>query len=313
MARYRILSIDGGGVRGLLVAVLLQQLDERVPGWRDHVDLMAGTSTGGIITLGLAHGLNPTQLRELYLDETPLIFHDTFWDDVRDLGRVIGAEYRIENLRQALDEVFQETLLEELTTRVLVPVFDLDDGNTDPRLRSWKPKLFHNFPGPDCDGHRRAADVALYTSAAPTFFPSVDGYVDGGVAIINPSMAALAQTQDARCEIAERPAIDEVVLLSIGTGKVLSHIEGDRHNWGYLQWVRPLIRLMSDAVSGIPHYQAGQILGDNYHRLDYTFAPDEGVALDEWQANDRLVRIAEREMNFELDQTAEWLRARWMA
>jgi hypothetical protein len=46
--------------------------------------------------------------------------------------------------------------------------------------------------------------------------------------------------------------------------------------------------------------------------LDYTFAPEEGVAMDEWQANDRLVRIAEREMNYELDQTAEWLRNRWM-
>lgn len=311
MATYRILSIDGGGVRGLLVAVLLEQLDERVSGWRDQLDLIAGTSTGGIIALGLAHGLEPAQLRELYLNKTPLIFHDTLWDDVRDLGRVIGAEYAIDNLRQALDEVFEDTLLEELSTRVLIPVFDLDDKNANPQSRSWKPKLFHNFPGPDCDGHCRAADIALYTSAAPTFFPSVDGYVDGGVAIINPSMAALAQTQDARCEITDRPEVDEVVLLSIGTGKVLSRIEGDRHNWGYLQWVRPLIRLMSDAVSGIPDYQAGQILGANYRRLDYTFGPDEGVAMDEWQANERLVRIAEGEMDETLDETAAWLRTRW--
>ena len=60
MAKYRILSIDGGGVRGLLVTVLLQQLDGRLPGWRDQVDLLAGTSTGGIIALGLAKGLTPT-------------------------------------------------------------------------------------------------------------------------------------------------------------------------------------------------------------------------------------------------------------
>jgi patatin-like phospholipase/acyl hydrolase len=312
MGAYRILSIDGGGVRGLLAAVLLQQLDQRVPGWRDRLNLIAGTSTGGIIALGLANGLEPSDLRDLYVKETPRIFRDTFWDDVRDLGRVIGAEYGIDNLRRALDEVFQDTLLEDLNTRVLVPVFDLDDGNIDPQLRSWKPKLFHNFPGPDCDGHRRAADIALYTSAAPTFFPSVDGYVDGGVAIVNPAMAALAQTQDLRCEIADRPEIDEVVLLSIGTGRVLSRIEGDRHNWGYVQWVRPLIRLMSDAVSGIPDYQAGQILGEKYHRLDYTFRPDEGVAMDEWQANSRLVHIAEHQMNHELDRAAEWLRALWM-
>ncbi len=311
MGHYRILSIDGGGVRGLLVAVLLQQLDARVPGWRNNIDLIAGTSTGGIIALGLAGGLEPDRLRDLYVDQTPLIFHDTLWDDVRDLGRVIGAEYGIENLRHALDEVFEDGLLENLDRRVLIPAFDLDNNDPDPMLRSWKPKLFHNFPGPDCDGHRRVADVALYTSAAPTFFPSVDGYVDGGVAIINPSMAALAQTQDARCEIENRPDISEVTLLSIGTGKVLSHIEGDRHNWGYLQWVRPLIRLMSDAVSGIPHYQTGQLLGARYRRLDYTFAPDAGVALDEWQANDRLIRIGEVEMGPALDETAAWLTRHW--
>ncbi len=312
MARYRILSIDGGGVRGLLVTVLLQQLDDRVPGWRRNVDLIAGTSTGGIIALGLAHGLEPGELRDLYVDQTPSIFHDTMWDDVRDLGRVIGAEYGIDHLRRALDGVFGNAVLEDLGKRVLIPVFDLDSEDSDPMLRSWKPKLFHNFPGPDCDGHRRVADIALYTSVAPTFFPSVDGYVDGGVAIINPSMAALAQTQDARCEIPDRPGIDEVALLSIGTGKVMSYIEGDRHNWGYLQWVRPLVRLMSDAVSGIPHYQAGQILGRQYQRLDYTFAPDQGVALDEWQANDRLIHIGEQEMTQALNETAAWLTTHWV-
>ena len=66
MAKYRILTFDGGGIRGLLSAVLLQQLDSRVPKWRDKVDLIAGTSTGGIIALGLAHGKSPDDLRDLY-------------------------------------------------------------------------------------------------------------------------------------------------------------------------------------------------------------------------------------------------------
>ena len=312
MARYRILSIDGGGVRGLLVAVLLQQLDGRVPGWRNRVDLLAGTSTGGILALALAQGLSPDQLRELYYERTPVIFHDTFWDDVRDLGRVIGAEYGIENLRRELEAVFGVTLLEDLDRRVLIPVFDLDNEDPDPLRRSWKPKLFHNFPGPDCDGHLRAADVALYTSAAPTFFPSVDGYVDGGVAIVNPSMAAVAQTQDNRCEISDRPGVDEVVVLSIGTGKVLSYIEGARRNWGYLQWVRPIIRLMNDAVSGIPHYQAQQILGDRYHRLDYTFPPGQEAPLDDWRSRDLLVEVGESMMGEALEDTAVWLEEQWM-
>jgi len=311
MARYRILSIDGGGVRGLLVAVLLQQLDASVPGWRDRVDLFAGTSTGGIIALGLAKGLTPTDLRVLYYDKSPRIFGDSLLDDIRDLGRVVGAEFSNRALRQEVEAVFGVTRLQDLGRRVLISAFDLDNEHPDPRQRTWKPKFFHNFPGRDSDGARRVSDVALYTSAAPTYFPSVDGFVDGGVAANNPSMAALAQTQDRRARIPQRPSIDEVALLSIGTGRSMSIITGQRHDWGYAQWAKPLLRLMFDAVSGIPDYQCRQILGDRYHRMDYTFPPGGEVDLDEHTARDRLVQIAEQEMSTEISQAAAWLRRHW--
>ncbi len=312
MEGFRILTIDGGGVRGLLAVVLLEQLDGRVPDWRQRIDLIAGTSTGGIIALGLAHGLSPTDLRRLYYERMPVIFRDSILDDLRDLGRVIGAEYDITNLRTELEAVFGEATLDDLSCPVLIPAFDLDNQSEDPHRRTWKPKLFHNLPGEDCDGDRRVVDVALYTSAAPTFFPSVDGYIDGGVAIVNPAMAAVAQTQDHRCEIPNRPSLSEVVLLSLGTGRVLSRIEGARRDWGYLQWVRPLIRLMNDAVSGIPDYQCRQILGPRYHRLDYTFRPGQEVALDEWRARDRLIAIGEGEMGPALDAAASWLAGYWI-
>lgn len=68
---YRILSIDGGGVRGLPVTVLLERLEKERPGFLDEVDLFAGTSTGGIMALGLASGLKPAQMRILYQDKAP--------------------------------------------------------------------------------------------------------------------------------------------------------------------------------------------------------------------------------------------------
>ena len=132
VAKYRILSIDGGGVRGLLVTVLLQQLDKRLPGWRDQVDLLAGTSTGGIIALGLAKGLAPTDLRTLYYDKSPRIFGDSLLDDIRDLGRVVGAEFSNRNLRQELEAVFGATKLQNLGKRVLISSFDLDNEDPDP-------------------------------------------------------------------------------------------------------------------------------------------------------------------------------------
>lgn len=311
MAKYRIVSFDGGGIRGLLTAVLLERLDERVKGWRKKADLIAGTSTGGIIALGLAKGLNPTDLRSLYYDKSPKIFKDSFLDDIRDLGNAIGAEYANKNLKKELKRVFGTTLLKNLKKRVLIPTFDLDNEHTNTKRRSWKPKFFHNFSGSDTDGNERVVDVALYTSAAPTFFPSVDGYIDGGVIANNPSMAALAQTQDKRAN-KKPPSVSEIVLLSIGTGSVLSRIKGKKHDWGFGQWAKPIIKLMLDGVIGVPDYQCKQILGERYHRLNYTFLPGQEIDMDEYKKRDKLVEIAEKKMNTQLNNAVDWLKENWM-
>jgi len=110
----------------------------------------------------------------------------------------------------------------------------------------------------------------LYTAAAPTYFPSVDGYIDGGVYANNPSMCALAQTQDDR--YFDPPTkINDVVLLSLGTGTSLFHIKKETLDWGYVQWIKPLTSLMLDGISAIAHYQSEQILRDRYHRLAPVF------------------------------------------
>ena len=312
MGRFHILSFDGGGVRGLLSTVLLEQLDARVPGWRTKVDLLAGTSTGGIIALGLAKGLTPTELRNFYYYKSPEIFGDSLWDDLRDLGGITGAEYGIRNLKKNVEAVFGRTRLQDLGKRVLISSFDLDNESKDPMKRRWKPKFFHNYAGPDSDGSQRASDVALFTSAAPTFFPSVSGYIDGGVVANNPSMAAVAQTQDKRARMRSRPSIDEIVLLSVGTGEVLSFEPGARHDWGFAQWVQPLVKLMLDGTLGVPDYQCQQILGKRYQRLNYTFPPGREIELDEYEKRDRLVDIGENHMGPELSRTARWLKREWM-
>jgi len=312
VATYRILSLDGGGIRGLLTVVLIEQLDLRVPGWRDQIDLFAGTSTGGILALGLAKGLAPAELRAFYYDKGPAIFHDWAWDDVRDLGRLVGAEYDNANLRTELETAFGRTRLQDLKRRVVVASFDLDNRAKHPEARCWNPKFFHNFPGPDTDGRRRVVDVALYTSAAPTYFPTVDGYVDGGVVANNPSMAALAQTQDPRATMPHRPSLGEISLLSIGSGRVLSRVEGNRQDWGYTQWAKPLIGILLDGTVGVPDYQCRQFLGERYLRLDHSFAPGQAIDLDEWRKRDDLVNIGEQRMSTALDDAAGWLHRHWV-
>ena len=309
VATTRIISIDGGGVRGIVPTIVLERLvaDPRLTGWLEKTDLYAGTSTGGLIALSLAAGLDLAEVRALYEQRAVEVFADSWFDDVRDLGKILGADYDVDNLRAVVADVFGDARLDELPHRVLVTAFDLDDGRA-PRP-AWKPKIFHNYPGPDSDGAQLARKVGVYTSVAPTYFATEDGFVDGGVFATNPSMCALAQTQDERIPADERAELREVRLLSLGTGRSLERIEGDRHDWGYLQWVRPLISIMLDGVNGIADYQCAQILGRRYHRVAPTFPVGTTIGMDDV---DRVPELVEFATALDLEAVAAWIADVWI-
>src|SRR5207247_9135973 len=103
---YRILSVDGGGIRGLYAAVLLERLIREVPTLVDGVDLVTGTSTGGIIAVGLAHGLAPADLVALYRDRAEEAFDDSSVDDLKDLGVLTGAEHAHDELTAVAEDGF---------------------------------------------------------------------------------------------------------------------------------------------------------------------------------------------------------------
>lgn len=308
MAHFRILSIDGGGIRGLLSTIILQRLTQAAPNWLDSVDLMAGTSSGGLIALGLAHQLDLQQIRDLYVNKGARIFDDSWLDDLIDLGRLVGAEYDNRNLTRELKNLFGDTTtLSQLQKKVLIATFDLDNEAQNPQERTWKPKLFHNFPGPDSDGGALVYKVGLYTSAAPSYFPSVDGFIDGGVYANNPSMCAIAQSQDTRA-IPTPPAMADLRVLSIGTGYTPLHLPGARHNWGFAQWAKLLINLTFDGVSGIADFQCRQVLGANYHRVSPVFASGLSIPLDAVDRIPELIQIAE---SIDLSATVNWLQQVW--
>lgn len=308
---YKILSLDGGGLRGLITARMLQRLNAEpaIAGWLDKVDLIAGTSTGGILALGLAAGKTPQQIADLYKIKGPDIFDDSLLDDVLDLGRTIGAEYSSKTLKKELRSIFGNTTLAQLGKKVVIPTFDLDNEATGRNERTWKPKIFHNFSGADTDGEFLAADIALYTSSAPTYFPSADGYIDGGVFANNPSVVALVQAISRRNKPAERARIDDVVLLSVGTGKTLNYIKGKSLDWGYAQWVKPLMNILMDGVAGIADYQSSQLLGDSYKRLQIIFDETESIPLD---AVDKLDRMDQIGSSVVLTDTIEWIQTQWV-
>ena len=202
MPNFRILSCDGGGIRGVLTAVLLNRLATAYPALLQDrpgtITMFAGTSTGGIIALGLAAGLTPVQMRDLYVTNGKLIFDSSWTHDVVEIGGISGSKYDNVNLKQILQETFGAQKLKDLHSHVLIASFSLDNQDADPSSRTWNPKFFHNFIGADSDGESLVVDVAMSTSAAPTYFPSYGVFIDGGVIANNPSMAAIAQALDGR-------------------------------------------------------------------------------------------------------------------
>ena len=305
MPNFRIIALDGGGIRGVLTAVLLDRLAQHYPGLLDPpeaVTLFAGTSTGGIIALGLAAGLTPAQMRDLYVVNGKSIFDATWLRDVADLGGIAGAKYDNTNLKAVLGEIFAGATLGTLKHRVLISSFQLDDGAANP---SWKPKFFHNFPGPDSDADELVVDVAMETSAAPTYFPTYKGFIDGGVIANNPSMAALAQALDGRNPAAERATtLQDITLLSLGTGTSLQYIKEKELDWGDAQWIKPLISIMMDGSVGVADFQCAQLLGSRYQRLAPVFPAGTSIGLDEVA---RIVDLLTFAQSVDIDSTIEWL------
>ncbi len=310
MASFRILSFDGGGIRGVLTAVLLNRLSAAYPTLLQDragtITMYAGTSTGGILALGMAAGLTPIQIRDLYVTNGKLIFDSSWTRDVVEIGGLSGSKYDNVNLKQILQETFSALRLQDLKPRVLIASFSLDNQSTDSTQRTWNPKFFHNFPGADSDGECLVVDVAMSTSAAPTYFPSYGVFVDGGVIANNPSMAAVAQVLDGRNQPSERATLNDVKLLSLGTGASLQYVEGQDHDWGDAQWIKPILNVMMDGSVGVADFQCAQLLGNRYCRVEPIFPAGKSFPMDDVS---KVVDLMDLAQSFDLTSTVAWLNA----
>jgi len=249
---YLILSVDGGGARGVMPAALLRDIVERVP-VMEKVSVLAGTSTGALIALGLASGMDPKGFVELYMRHGREIFSRSAWRRLTSLGGLVRSKYDNNNLQRVLKTWFPLDLkLGQLKRRIVVPSFRLVG---DAKQKSWHPVVFHNFPdSPHLD--ESVFDVAMRSSAAPTYFPSYQGYVDGGVAANDPTAVALALAINRGVEPSE------IVVISLGTGQIRRTIDKQRVEWGLLQWLlQPnIVNLILDAQSGVAQYLAENIV-----------------------------------------------------
>jgi uncharacterized protein len=215
---YKILSLDGGGIRGVFPAAFLAKLEEHLDKpIGSYFDLIAGTSTGGIIAIGLGLGLSAKEILKLYEEQGPAIFdqqHGIIGNFIRQRMRGalhwVDSKYSSQPLHDALAGILGERRIGESRTRLVVPAWH-------PMLeRVYIYKTAHH-PRLETDYKVRALDAAMATAAAPTFLkPHMTGdaieLVDGGVWANNPIGVATIEALG----MLSWPA-DQLKILSIGT------------------------------------------------------------------------------------------------
>ena len=284
---FKILSLDGGGVRGYLSAKLLANAEDHInrkageqKPLGQRFDFIAGTSTGGLIAMALASGKTAVEVLDFYERYIPRIFGKS--SQTRRLGskylaNFFGPAYRNDELTHDLEKFFGDKTLRDLQTDVLITSVSLQ--NAKPRMHKTE-YAERNHERSD----ERLVDVGLATCAAPTFFPAHSTkhshhLIDGGICANNPAMVALVDAFQF-----ERPSLrgtpqpkditknirEQVMLLSIGTGEQ-GHVPYDIDRLargGKYHWARPISDTLMQAQSMAVHFQVKFILEQAYFRIN---------------------------------------------
>ena len=298
----RILAIDGGGIRGVIPAMVLAELEKRagLPICQ-LFDLIAGTSTGGIIALGLAMSqpdgtpaYTAAELVGLYECEGARIFARPLGQKVRTGLSLLHSKYRSDGIDAVLHQYFGEARISAALTDVMVPAYDIEQ-----RARYWfKARKARADAGDDV----ALRDAARATSAAPTYFAPARvarerrhrALVDGGVYVNNPAMAAYVEACD-------HYATRDIRLVSIGTGELTRPLAYERaRHWGVARWARPILDVVFDGVSDETHHSLRKLLGsDRYLRIQTKLQTASDAMDDAGKQNIHLLKVQGEQLAFD--------------
>jgi patatin-like phospholipase/acyl hydrolase len=290
---FRILSIDGGGIRGIVPAAVLIEVESQLRTLLgdetlkigECFDMVAGTSTGGILAcLFLAPSpSDPARARfgaadalSFYLENGDEIFERSAWQKFRSAGGVVDEKYSADTLETLLKKYLGDLKLSELIRPSLITAYD---------TKLYRPTFFTQHDAVLTPLREYLVrDVGRATSAAPTYFqtalaenmdeiPNAHPMIDGGVFANNPAACALVEA----LALTKAPQLGRIAILSLGTGRKSATISySDSKDWGLVQWARPLIGILMEGVSQTVDYQLKTIYGSlgksaQYLRIDGEF------------------------------------------
>ncbi|MBD2040997.1 patatin-like phospholipase family protein [Microcoleus sp. FACHB-672] len=326
MSKYtRILSIDGGGIRGIIPGQVLVTLEEKIknrtgnPDARiaDYFDLIAGTSTGGILTCIYLFPDENNRPRprftaqeavNIYLQRGGEIFKAPFFKKLQSLAGVTDEKYPSEPLERLLKDYFKDKKLSELLKPCLITAYDIE---------ARRSRFFTQHDAKkDLDQNYFVRDAARATSAAPTFFEVAKitslasksyPYIDGGVFANNPTLCAYAE---ARTKLQRKPTPEDssegnptakdMVVLSLGTGDIKeSYTYAEAKDWGKIQWVSPIINIIMTGVAETVDYQLIQVFDsikspEQYLRINTVIQDSDAMAEMDNVSEENLKKLKRR-------------------
>lgn len=287
---FKILSIDGGGIKGTFAASLLSNIEKQYCSGENlasYFDLIVGTSTGGILALGLGLGISAENILNFYKEFGPKIFpqpNNCITKYFKLLRNMFKVKYNRVPLENALKNVFKDKKIGQAITRLVIPSFDLQTGEVHIYKTAHHDRLKRDYT-------EYAYDVALATSAAPTYFPTYllrdIPLIDGGIWANNPALYAIIEAQTFLAQ-----NINDISMLSIGCTQEPLNISPSKES--ELGWARCLTDLFIQAQMSASSSSAELLLSKRYVRIS-PIVPNGKFSLDGSQFINELIALGETE------------------
>ena len=241
--------------------------------------------------------MTPSEISNLYSKKNLEYIFD------KSYSQISRPKYDNNHLKEILLSVFPENLkLKDLGKLVVIPTFYV--GN---EYNSWKAIFYNNLPNSETEDYR-VVDVAMASSAAPVFFPSYDCHIDGGIIATDPSLASIIYAIDE--ELGKR--MDQIRLLSFGTGYCYNSIKEDTSKWGAIDWViskdpdLPIISVTLEGNAQLSQIFSKKLLDSNYYRVNPKM--DKDISMDDTKSMDYLLELA---AEYNIKDCINWINNKW--
>ena len=296
---FRILSIDGGGMRGIIPVHILSILESKLRAKTanplaqviDYFDIFAGTSTGSILLSALLlpdekkrPKFSPDKILELYCNQGKIIFNRSLWKSITSISGIANTKYSDKGLRQVMQMYFGDTHLKDLLKPCLFTAYDIE-ARRDFFFRQHRARRQAHYDF-------KIRDLIRASVTAPAMFPVAEvrsqvnrtyHLIDGGTFAYNPALCIYAEVRRLHPKIHAK----HMTMLSLGTGiEATPYPYQQARRWGAIKWMRPMYHISSSGTAEAVNFQLQQLFltcenKDRYLRIDTMLDKENTPDLDD--------------------------------